>query len=108
MDSSAARLLHLLSLFSARPLWTSAELAERLGVTTRTVRRDITELRDLGYPIESEPGRAGGYRLGAHGKLPPLLLTDDEAVAVAVGLRATASTGIADHEGAAIAAMAKL
>jgi predicted DNA-binding transcriptional regulator YafY len=108
MDTPAARLLHLLSLFTARPRWSATELAERLDITTRTVRRDIAELRDLGYPIESEPGRTGGYRLGAHGKLPPLLLTDDEAVAVAVGLRATASTGIADHEGAAVAAMAKL
>jgi predicted DNA-binding transcriptional regulator YafY len=108
MDSSASRLLHLLSLFSSRPRWSATELAERLGVTTRTVRRDIADLRDLGYPIDSEAGRTGGYQLGAHGKLPPLLLTDDEAVAVAVGLRATASTGIADHEGAAVAAMAKL
>lgn len=108
MDSPAARLLHLLSLFTARPQWSATELADRLGITTRTVRRDIAELRDLGYPIESEAGRTGGYRLGAHGKLPPLLLTDDEAVAVAVGLRATASTGIADHEAAAVAAMAKL
>ncbi len=108
MDTPAARLLHLLSLFTARPRWSATELAERLEVTTRTVRRDIADLRDLGYPIESEPGRAGGYRLGAHGKLPPLLLTDDEAVAVAVGLRATATTGIADHEEAAVAAMAKL
>jgi predicted DNA-binding transcriptional regulator YafY len=108
MDSPAARLLHLLSLFTSRPRWSATELSERLGVTTRTVRRDIAELRDLGYPIESEPGRAGGYRLGAHGRLPPLLLTDDEAVAVAVGLRATATTGIADHEEAAVSAMAKL
>src|SRR5690606_2974777 len=108
MAPPAARLLHLLSLFTSRPRWSATELSERLGVTTRTVRRDIAELRDLGYPIESEPGRAGGYRLGAHGRLPPLLLTDDEAVAVAVGLRATATTGIADHEEAAVAAMAKL
>jgi predicted DNA-binding transcriptional regulator YafY len=108
MDTPAARLLHLLSLFAARPQWSATELADRLGITTRTVRRDIAELRELGYPIESEAGRTGGYRLGAHGKLPPLLLTDDEAVAVAVGLRATASTGIADHEGAAVAAMTKL
>jgi predicted DNA-binding transcriptional regulator YafY len=108
MESPAARLLHLLSLFSARPRWTATELADRLDVTPRTVRRDIAELRDLGYPIESEAGRAGGYQLGSHGKLPPLLLTDDEAVAVAVGLRATAAHGIADNDEAAVSAMTKL
>lgn len=108
MESSASRLLHALSLFTARPQWTATELAERLEVTTRTVRRDMADLRDLGYPIEAVAGRAGGYRLGPQGKLPPLLLTDDEAVTVAVGLRAAAAHGIADHDEAAISAMAKL
>lgn len=106
--SAAARLLHLLSLFSARPQWSATELAERLQITTRTVRRDISALRDLGYPIESDAGRTGGYRLGAGGRLPPLLLTEDEAVVVAVGLRATTVRGITGFGDAAVAALAKL
>ena len=77
-------------------------------MTTRTVRRDVTRLRDLGYPVASDAGRDGGYELGAGGTLPPLLLTDDESVAVAVGLRVTASGGLVGHEEAAVAAMAKL
>jgi predicted DNA-binding transcriptional regulator YafY len=108
MESSAARLLHLLSLFGTRPSWTATELSERLGVTTRTVRRDVAQLRDLGYPVESDAGRAGGYRLGAGGRLPPLLLTDDEAVAVAIGLRVAAGHGIADDDAAAMSALGKL
>jgi predicted DNA-binding transcriptional regulator YafY len=108
MESSAARLLHLLSLFTSRPQWSATELAERLDVTTRTVRRDIADLRDLGYPVEATAGRAGGYRLGAQGRLPPLLLTDDEAVAVAVGLRTTTFAGIGGNDEAAVSAMTKL
>lgn len=108
MESSASRLLHLLSLFTARPAWNASELAERLGVTTRTVRRDISALRDLGYPVESDAGRTGGYRLGAGGRLPPLLLTDDEAVAVAIGLRVAAEHGAADDGDATVRAMGKL
>lgn len=108
MESSAARLLALLSLLQSRPHWSATELAERLQVTDRTVRRDVTRLRDLGYPVEAEPGRTGGYQLGAGGSLPPLLLADDEAVAVAVGLRAAASGGVSGYEDAAVAALAKL
>jgi predicted DNA-binding transcriptional regulator YafY len=108
MASPAGRLLDLLSLLQARPHWNAPELAGRLGVTERTVRRDVTRLRDLGYPVLADPGRAGGYQLGAGGHLPPLLLTDDEAVAVAVGLRAAATGGVVDYEDAAVAAMAKL
>jgi predicted DNA-binding transcriptional regulator YafY len=107
MESSAARLLHLLSLFASRPAWNATELAERLDVTTRTVRRDVAQLRDLGYPIEADAGRTGGYRLGVGGRLPPLLLTDDEAVAVAIGLRIAAGHGIADPD-AAMSAHTKL
>ena len=106
--SAAARLLLLLSLFSTRPQWSATELAERLSVTTRTVRRDITALRDLGYPIESDAGRTGGYRLGAGGRLPPLLLSEDEAVVVAVGLRAAIVRGVSGYDEAAVAALAKL
>lgn len=108
VDSPAGRLLALLSLLQSRPHWTATELAERLTTTPRTVRRDVTRLRDLGYPVNAEPGRAGGYQLGAGGVLPPLLLTDDEAVAVAMGLRAAATLGVAGHDDAAIAALAKL
>jgi predicted DNA-binding transcriptional regulator YafY len=108
MESSAARLLHLLSLFTSRPAWNATELAERLDVTTRTVRRDVAQLRELGYPIESDAGRTGGYRLGAGGRLPPLLLTDDEAVAVAIGLRLATGHGVADHDDAAMSALVKL
>jgi predicted DNA-binding transcriptional regulator YafY len=108
MESPAERLLALLSLLQSRPHWTAAELAERLVVTPRTVRRDMTRLRELGYPVIAEPGPTGGYQLGAGGALPPLLLSDDEAVAVAVGLRAAASGGVAGYEDTAIAALAKL
>lgn len=106
--TAAARLLHLLSLFSSRPRWSATELAERLGVTTRTVRRDVAALRDLGYPIESDAGRTGGYHLGPGGRLPPLLLTDDEAVAVAVGLRTTTVRGLSGYGDATVSALAKL
>jgi predicted DNA-binding transcriptional regulator YafY len=108
MESSAGRLLALLSLLQMRPHWSASELASRLNVTPRTVRRDVTRLRDLGYPVEAEPGPLGGYQLGAGGVLPPLLLSDDEAVAVAVGLRLAASGGVIGSEDAAIAALAKL
>jgi predicted DNA-binding transcriptional regulator YafY len=108
VQSSAARLLEVLSLLQARPQWNAVELAERLGITERTVRRDMAKLRDLGYPVEADPGRSGGYRLGIGRALPPLLLTDDEAVAVAVGLRAAASTGVTGYEEAAVAALTKL
>ena len=108
MGSSAERLLALLSLLQSRPRWNATELAERLGVDRRTVRRDVTRLRDLGYPVFAEPGPHGGYQLGAGGALPPLLLDDDEAVAVAVGLRVAAGGGVAGLDDAAVAALAKL
>ena len=82
-----ARLLRLLAMFTTRSSWSADELAGRLEVTTRTLRRDVTRLRDLGYPIVSTTGRYGGYELGAGGRLPPLLLDDDEAIAVSVALR---------------------
>jgi predicted DNA-binding transcriptional regulator YafY len=82
-----ARLLRLLAMFTTRATWNADELAGRLEVTTRTLRRDVTRLRDLGYPIASTTGRYGGYELGAGGRLPPLLLDDDEAIAVSVALR---------------------
>ncbi|MEJ7720288.1 MAG: HTH domain-containing protein [Ilumatobacteraceae bacterium] len=86
MDTPA-RLLRLLVLFSTRPSWRAEELTERLEVTPRTLRRDVTRLRDLGYPVESTTGRYGGYSLGSGGRLPPLLFDDDEAVAMWSALR---------------------
>lgn len=106
MSETASRLLAVLSILQSRPDWTGGELAARLGVTTRTVRNDIDRLRELGYPVDATRGTAGGYRLGAGGKLPPLLLDDEEAVAVAVGLRA--ATGIAGIEESSGRALAKL
>src|SRR5512143_3461010 len=98
MESTSARLLRVLSLLQSRPRWTAAELAERLRTTERTVRRDVTRLRELGYPVDSDAGRAGGYRLGVGAALPPLLLTDDEAVVVALGLRAAATAGVTGYD----------
>ena len=103
-----ARLLRLLVLFSARPTWSADDLTARLEVTTRTLRRDVTRLRDLGYPIESTTGRHGGYALGAGGRLPPLLLDDDEAVAVTIGLRELSGTADPTLGEAAVAALTKL
>jgi predicted DNA-binding transcriptional regulator YafY len=105
---SAARLLRLLSLLQTRPGWTSPQLAERMGVTTRTIRRDVTRLRDLGYPVDAEPGPNGGYTIRAGASLPPLLLDDDEAVAVAVGLRSAAGGAVVGIEDAALGALTKL
>ncbi|NIK59432.1 helix-turn-helix transcriptional regulator [Kribbella shirazensis] len=107
MDT-ATRLLRLLSLLHSRPQWDGAELAARLEVTPRTVRRDVTRLRSLGYPIDAEAGIGGGYRLGPGGRLPPLLLEDAEAVAIAVGLRVATTTTVSGVEEAAISALAKL
>jgi predicted DNA-binding transcriptional regulator YafY len=108
MLGTSARLLRLLSLMQTRRDWTSTELATRLGVTTRTIRNDIDRLRRLGYPVDARPGVAGGYRLGTGGALPPLLLDDEEAVAVAVGLRTAANGSIAGIEETSVRALAKL
>ncbi len=102
-----ARMLRLLSLLQMRREWAGAELADRLGVAVRTVRRDIDRLRELGYPVDSGPGHAGGYRLASGTDLPPLLLDDDEAVAIAVALR-TATVGLAGIAETALRALAKL
>jgi predicted DNA-binding transcriptional regulator YafY len=108
MLETSARLLRLLSLLQARRDWTSTELAARLGVTTRTIRNDVDRLRGLGYPVDARPGVAGGYRLGTGGALPPLLLDDEEAVAVAIGLRTAASGSVAGIEETSVRALAKL
>ncbi|GAB2899338.1 WYL domain-containing protein [Streptomyces mayteni] len=104
---TSARLLRLLSLLQAHRDWSGTELAARLGVTTRTVRRDVDRLRELGYPVHATPG-APGYQLGAGTDLPPLLLDDDEAVAVAVGLRTAAGGTVAGIEEASVQALTKL
>jgi predicted DNA-binding transcriptional regulator YafY len=108
MLTTSARLLHLLSLLQTRRAWAGADLADRLEVGPRTLRRDVDRLRRLGYPIAATPGVAGGYRLGAGASLPPLLLDEEEAVAVAVGLRAAASAGVSGYEETSVRALAKL
>ncbi|MEU1281686.1 YafY family protein [Streptomyces sp. NPDC005805] len=108
MVETSARLLRLLSLLQAHREWSGADLADRLGVTPRTVRRDVDRLRELGYPVEASPGTGGGYRLGAGAELPPLLLDDEEAVAVAVGLRTAAGQGIEGIGETSVRALAKL
>ena len=108
MAGPSARLLALLSLLQTGRAWSGPELADRLEVTGRTIRRDIDRLRDLGYPIEATIGAIGGYRLVAGAAMPPLLLDDEEAIAIAVGLRTAASNPIAGIEDASIRALAKL
>jgi predicted DNA-binding transcriptional regulator YafY len=108
MLNTSARLLRLLSLLQSRRYWAGSELAEELEVTARTLRRDVDRLRTLGYPVNSTSGMAGGYRLGAGAALPPLLLDDDEAVAVSVCLRTAAGGTVEGMEEAAVRALAKL
>ena len=108
MLETSARLLRLLSLLQAPRDWTGAELADRLGVSARTVRNDVGRLRILGYPVDATRGAAGGYRLAAGANVPPLLLDDEEAVAVAVGLRTAAGGGVAGIEETSLRALAKL
>lgn len=108
MLETSARLLRLLSLLQAHREWSGPELADRLGVTARTVRRDVDRLRELGYPVNASPGTGGGYQLGAGAELPPLLLDDEEAVAVAVGLRSAAGQGIDGIGESSVRALAKL
>jgi predicted DNA-binding transcriptional regulator YafY len=108
MLDTSSRLLKLLTLLESRREWPGGELARRLEVSTRTVRQDMARLRSLGYPVEATSGVAGGYRLGPGGNLPPLLLEDDEAVAVAVGLGTAAGQGVAGIEDSALRALVKL
>ena len=104
-------MLELLALLQARHHWRGDDLAERLGVSDRTLRRDVERLRELGYPVEATRGLDGGYRLGPGSRLPPLLLSADEAVAAAIGLRTAASqpiAGIADHAMSALVKITQL
>jgi predicted DNA-binding transcriptional regulator YafY len=107
-ETTSSRLLSLLSLLQGRRDWPGGELADRLGVSGRTIRRDVERLRDLGYPVESMTGPAGGYQLRAGTAMPPLLLDDDEAIAIAVGLRTAAGASVAGIEETAVRALVKL
>ena len=106
--TTSSRLLTLLSLLQARRDWPGHELADRLDVSGRTVRRDVDRLRELGYPVESLTGPSGGYRLAAGTALPPLLLDDDEAIAIAVGLRTAARASVTGIEETSVRALVKL
>ena len=106
--TQTARVLRLIGLLQSRPTWTGPELADRLDVTTRTVRRDIDRLRALGYPVRAGQGVGGGYQLGSGTALPPLLLDDEEAVAVAVSLRLAAGGTVAGLGEPAMRTLGKL
>jgi len=108
MLQTSARLLRLLSLLQVHRDWTGSQLADRLEVSSRTIRADIDKLRNLGYPVHASPGVSGGYRLSAGETLPPLVLDDDDAVAIAVSLRTAADGTVEGLEESAIAALAKL
>ncbi len=108
MLQASARLLRLLTLLQARASWPGGELAARLEITSRTLRRDIDRLRSLGYPIDGATGVAGGYMLGAGASLPPLSLDEDEATAVFIGLHVAAGTGVTGASSSALRSLAKL
>lgn len=108
MLNTSARLLRLISLLQVRRFWSGADLAERLEITERTVRRDVDKLRSLGYPVQAASGVAGGYQLGAGAALPPLLLEDDEALAVSIALGTAAASAVTGIEEAAVRALVKL
>ena len=108
MTEDSGRLLQLLALLQARRDWPGVELADRLGVSGRTIRRDVERLRKVGYPVDSLTGPAGGYRLRAGTAIPPLLLDDEEAIAIAVGLRTAARSAVGGIEETALRALVKL
>lgn len=106
--AGTGRALRLLSLLQGRRHWSGADLAERLGVSLRTLRRDVGRLRDLGYPVEATPGVDGGYHLAPGASLPPLMLDDEEAVALVLGLHTAAMTAVAGMAEASVRALAKV
>ncbi len=108
MIATSARLLRLITLLQVRREWSGAELADKLGITTRTLRRDVQKLRDLGYPVNAATGITGGYRLGVGAQLPPLVFDDEEAVAIALTLRTATGSGVAGVSEAALSAMIKI
>jgi predicted DNA-binding transcriptional regulator YafY len=107
MASTGSRVLALLSLLESRRYWPGTELAERLGVSPRTLRRDVDRLRELGYPVEAARGVGGGYQLGAGSALPPLVLDDEEAIALVVGLHTAADSPVAGVAESSVRALAK-
>lgn len=106
--STTGRILELLSLLQNHRYWSGEDLARRLGVSPRTLRRDVEQLRDLGYPVETSRGVGGGYQLTAGGSLPPLVIDDEEAIAIVLGLRAASTSGIAGVADGAVRALAKV
>src|SRR3979411_3064097 len=107
MANTSSRTLRLLSLLQTHRYWPGADVAERLGVSARTLRRDVDRLRELGYPVDAQRGIEGGYQLAAGAAMPPLLLDDEEAVALAIGLQTAAQGGVAGIEGTPVRALAK-
>src|SRR6266480_4459572 len=108
MGNTSSRTLRLLSLLQTHRYWAGTELAERLDVSLRTLRRDVDRLRELGYPVDAQRGVDGGYQLAAGAALPPLLLDDEEAVALAIGLRAAAQGSVAGIEESSVRALTKV
>src|SRR3977135_4216952 len=108
MANTSSRTLRLLSLLQTHRYWPGSELAERLEISQRTLRRDVDRLRELGYPVDAQRGVDGGYQLAAGAAMPPLLLDDEEAVARAIGLQAAAQASIAGIEESSIRALTKL
>ncbi|MEO6085125.1 MAG: WYL domain-containing protein, partial [Umezawaea sp.] len=108
MKETSARLLRLLTLLQTRRDWSGQALADQLGVTARTVRRDVDKLRALDYPVNAVKGIAGGYRLGAGTRLPPLLIDDEEAVAIAIALRTATASSVDGIGETALRALVKL
>ena len=108
MANTSARMLRLLSLLQTHRYWPGTELADRLEVSPRTLRRDVDRLRELGYPVDAARGVAGGYQLQAGTAVPPLLLDDEEAVAIAVGLRTSAAAAVGGLEETSVRALAKV
>ncbi|MFD7596583.1 helix-turn-helix transcriptional regulator [Kitasatospora sp. NPDC059812] len=108
MANTSTRTLRLLSLLQTHRYWPGEELADRLGVSIRTLRRDIDRLRELGYPVEAQRGVDGGYQLAAGAALPPLVIDDEEAVALAVGLQAAAESPVEGIAEASVRVLAKV
>ncbi|MFI5959944.1 helix-turn-helix transcriptional regulator [Cryptosporangium sp. NPDC051539] len=108
MANTSERTLRLLSLLQTHRYWPGSDLADRLGVSERTLRRDIDRLRELGYPVDASRGVAGGYQLRSGAAMPPLLLDDEEAVAIAVGLRTAAGGAVEGIEETSVRALTKV
>src|SRR6476646_2298546 len=108
MANTSSRTLRLLSLLQTLRFWSGPELADRLGVSARTLRRDVERLRELGYPVDAHRGAEGGYQLAAGAALPPLVIDDDEAVALAVGMQAVAQGAVPGVEEAGVRALTKV